>query len=114
MSSRSKPLRMVFSRSISHQSMLTLKYSVGAMTTPKLFCFDSSGSSAALPPIRMSGWICTSQPATCEIGRAHVLTPVTNAHLVCRLLLEKKKTTHTLYIISHTDSLITLKTLKHI
>src|SRR3546814_7403454 len=28
-----------------------------------------------------------------EIGRAHVLTPVTNAHLVCRLLLEKKKTT---------------------
>src|SRR3546814_1348017 len=27
-----------------------------------------------------------------EIGRAHVLTPVTNAHLVCRLLLEKKKT----------------------
>src|SRR3546814_5720180 len=26
-----------------------------------------------------------------EIGRAHVLTPVTNAHLVCRLLLEKNK-----------------------
>src|SRR3546814_4384672 len=29
-----------------------------------------------------------------EIGRAHVLTPVTNAHLVCRLLLEKKKKTN--------------------
>src|SRR3546814_7634302 len=28
-----------------------------------------------------------------EIGRAHVCTPVTNAHLVCRLLLEKKKQT---------------------
>src|SRR3546814_9168988 len=28
-----------------------------------------------------------------EIGRAHVLTPVTNAHLVCRLLLEKKNQT---------------------
>src|SRR3546814_7447834 len=27
-----------------------------------------------------------------EIGRAHVRTPVTNAHLVCRLLLDKKKT----------------------
>src|SRR3546814_7913260 len=27
-----------------------------------------------------------------EIGRAHVCTPVHNAHLVCRLLLEKKKT----------------------
>src|SRR3546814_8415166 len=26
-----------------------------------------------------------------EIGRAHVLTPVTNEHLVCRLLLETKK-----------------------
>src|SRR3546814_3762577 len=26
-----------------------------------------------------------------EIGRAHVCTPVTNAHHVCRLLLEKKK-----------------------
>ena len=26
-----------------------------------------------------------------EIGRAHVWTPVTSAHLVCRLLLEKKK-----------------------
>src|SRR3546814_8754334 len=27
-----------------------------------------------------------------QIGRAHVGTPVTNAHLVSRLLLEKKKT----------------------
>src|SRR3546814_4582642 len=27
-----------------------------------------------------------------ESGRAHVCTPVTNAPLVCRLLLEKKKT----------------------
>src|SRR3546814_3898510 len=26
-----------------------------------------------------------------EIGRAHVCTPVTNAHLVCRLLLEQKQ-----------------------
>src|SRR3546814_1233684 len=26
-----------------------------------------------------------------KIGRAHVLTPVTNAQLVCRLLLEKKQ-----------------------
>src|SRR3546814_9895511 len=27
-----------------------------------------------------------------EIGRAHVYTPVTNAHLVCRLLLERINT----------------------
>src|SRR3546814_4107339 len=32
----------------------------------------------------------TAADAT-QIGRAHVCTPVTNAHLVCRLLLEKKK-----------------------
>src|SRR3546814_3469998 len=29
--------------------------------------------------------------ATAEIGRAHVRTPVTNAHLVSRLLLAKKQ-----------------------
>src|SRR3546814_958217 len=29
--------------------------------------------------------------AIAQLGRAHVCTPVTNAHLVCRLLLEKKK-----------------------
>src|SRR3546814_4205134 len=31
-----------------------------------------------------------------EIGRAHVCTPVTNAHLVCRLLLDKKNQGRTL------------------
>src|SRR3546814_3457297 len=30
-----------------------------------------------------------------EIGRAHVCTPVTNAHIDCPTLLEKNKTTHT-------------------
>src|SRR3546814_10077927 len=29
-----------------------------------------------------------------EIGRAHVRTPVTNTHLVCRQLLDKKKKTN--------------------
>src|SRR3546814_6227238 len=29
--------------------------------------------------------------ACSQIGRAHVRTPVTNEHIVCRLLLEKKK-----------------------
>src|SRR3546814_8482880 len=32
-----------------------------------------------------------------KIGRAHVCTPVTNAHLVCRLLLEKKKPAHQMF-----------------
>src|SRR3546814_2308595 len=39
---------------------------------------DDGSLAAGLPP---------------KIGRAHVCTPVTNAHLVCRLLLEKKKQT---------------------
>src|ERR1044071_10464595 len=32
------------------------------------------------------------RPAREQIGRAHVLTPVTRGYLVCRLLLEKKTT----------------------
>src|SRR3546814_4987098 len=35
------------------------------------------------------------RPFLSEIGRAHVRTPVTNAQLVCRLLLEKKNTSLT-------------------
>src|SRR3546814_10718793 len=37
-----------------------------------------------------TAWL-DSSAARMQIGRAHVCTPVTNAHLVCRLLLEKKK-----------------------
>src|SRR3546814_8788045 len=47
----------------------------------------SSPGHGLLPPSR-----------TQEIGRAHVRTPVTNAHTVCRRRIEKKKnnnTTHT-------------------
>src|SRR3546814_20006968 len=33
-----------------------------------------------------------------EIGRAHVLTPVTNSHLVCRLLLENNKRFYLRYL----------------
>src|SRR3546814_3789866 len=33
-------------------------------------------------------------PTESPIGRAHVCTRVTNAPLVCRLLIEKKKTTN--------------------
>src|SRR3546814_7276238 len=43
------------------------------------------------PPSTMLRMRCRSKRSLSEIGRAHVCTPVTNAHLVCRLLLEKKK-----------------------
>src|SRR3546814_962137 len=42
-----------------------------------------AGMAGEVPPLR-------KRPLA-EIGRAHVCTPVTNAHLVCRLLLAKKK-----------------------
>src|SRR3546814_5808352 len=48
---------------------------------------------ASLQRSRRGQWVpAPSAGTTVKIGRAHVLTPVTNAHLVCRLLLEKKKT----------------------
>src|SRR3546814_1779339 len=40
-----------------------------------------------------------------QIGRAHVRTPVTNAHLVCRLLLEKKKNKSLITTTDHELSL---------
>src|SRR3546814_10650741 len=40
---------------------------------------------------RVAGYNFAGLPVTgSEIGRAHVRTPVTNAHIVCRLLLVKK------------------------
>src|SRR3546814_5782169 len=47
-----------------------------------------------------------------QIGRAHVWTPVTNAPLVCRLLLEQKKetkptkSTHRLFCVNSSKSAI--------
>src|SRR3546814_10078973 len=55
-----------------------------------------SGSAARLGHGRTHLWQgqCANAASTQqynEIGRAHVCTPVTNAQLVCRLLLEKNK-----------------------
>src|SRR3546814_5491446 len=41
-----------------------------------------------------------------EIGRAHVGTPVNNAHLVCRLLLDKHKQHHTTVNTYHRTQLL--------
>src|SRR3546814_8507033 len=40
-----------------------------------------------------------------QIGRAHVCTPVTNAHLVCRLLLEHKTKHETIASHIHVHSI---------
>src|SRR3546814_3739996 len=39
--------------------------------------------------LAQSGTAIVSAETGQEIGRAHVCTPVTNAHIVCRLLLDK-------------------------
>ena len=44
-----------------------------------------------LLPFPSTNQITTFIHCSSQIGRAHVWTPVTSAHLVCRLLLEKKK-----------------------
>src|SRR3546814_10104845 len=49
-------------------------------------------AAVAVRPRRMPGQRRALEPVVAEIGRAHVSTPVTNAHLVCRLLLENKNT----------------------
>src|SRR3546814_1103211 len=42
-----------------------------------------------------SPWVVVRVEPVRQIGRAHVCNPVTNAHLVCRLLLEKQNRTTT-------------------
>src|SRR3546814_7143766 len=46
---------------------------------------------ASLALIRVE-WPDPAPRSRVQIGRAHVCTPVTNAHLVCRLLLEQNST----------------------
>src|SRR3546814_2359799 len=45
-----------------------------------------------------------------KIGRAHVCTPVTNPHLVCRLMLEKKNSRKSIRYALHNSSLPSLNT----
>src|SRR3546814_4935180 len=46
-----------------------------------------SAEASLAPPPRLSTTI-NQRNSPCKIGRAHVSTPVTNPHLVCRLTLE--------------------------
>src|SRR3546814_4912455 len=60
---------------------------------PDAHPFDLAAWAAGLAEIKAAypRYALAVEPGRYKIGRAHVLTPVTNAHLVCRLLLEKKK-----------------------
>src|SRR3546814_3320503 len=49
-------------------------------------------TSAVTPTIAPTAVV--RRPGPSQIGRAHVCTPVTNAHLVCRLLLDTQNNSH--------------------
>src|SRR3546814_10529606 len=65
--------------------------STSAASPSAVACKKANGGKGTDTPPKLTVTGSGSQ-RVCEIGRAHVLTPVTNAHLVCRLLLEKKNT----------------------
>src|SRR3546814_8410303 len=54
------------------------------------FNYISELLSQFYPGVRPTSRVDPGEIRVPEIGRAHVCTPVTNAHHVCRLLLEKK------------------------
>src|SRR3546814_10672413 len=68
-----------------------------ASPMPSIFTISESASVPSVRHVRTPAHAPARPSSTlpdayaCEIGRAHVGTPVTNAHLVCRLLLEKKQ-----------------------
>src|SRR3546814_7702800 len=75
----------------------TLFRSINRGSMLLLLCGDADSSPGAAgngDGISMAARIGDGYTQPDEIGRAHVCTPVTNAHLVCRLLLEKKTKYH--------------------
>src|SRR3546814_1215665 len=82
-------------------AMLLGSLAAGAVARSRFFGRETV-SLLIILPIALPGIITgiSLRAAFTQIGRAHVCTPVTNAHLVCRLLLDKKKQT------KHTDDLI--------
>src|SRR3546814_8863093 len=60
----------------------------GKPATP--FSYRASGNLATIGSMAAVVQLGKLKLSDAQIGRAHVCTHVTNAHLVCRLLLEKK------------------------
>src|SRR3546814_7395651 len=56
-----------------------------------LFLPPGASPAAPVPAVVLLHGASGVQSVREQIGRAHVCTPVTNVHLVCSLLLEKKK-----------------------
>src|SRR3546814_2315835 len=66
-----------------------LKTSAGAIALLAVVACGQSPGGRALSGAAIG--VDAGPPATGKIGRAHVRTPVTNANIVCRLLIEQNK-----------------------
>src|SRR3546814_2602003 len=95
---------------IANSAVPWLRYSVTSAPVPRRNCSckpgkacDSSRSIVVKGPSETVRETATARGAaspSLKIGRAHVGTPVTNAHLVCRLLLETNTYTNPQHIYS--------------
>src|SRR3546814_6720409 len=82
-----RPERSTAIRGASGAALSTASCSVAPTSTWSARVRLSASASASVAPL-----VNTSRaPDHAQIGRAHVCTPVTNAHLVCRLLLDKQQ-----------------------
>src|SRR3546814_9587515 len=78
---------------------------VGGIVWGPLMDWDLTQPQATLIAGFVAGpFLITAAYIAFQIGRAHVWTPVTNAHLVCRLLLDKKKNYTLIHTIPSIDS----------
>src|SRR3546814_10094142 len=78
-------------RSLQNQSNFPLKFHIDRAPPLVKFAADfgilEAGESGVLP-VTVRGVEASLVQSNLKIGRAHVCTPVTNAHLVCPLMLE--------------------------
>src|SRR3546814_2097556 len=85
-------IEIIASKPMATQRDLSLAYSPGVAVPVKAIADDPATAYDYTAKGNLVAVISNG-----KIGRAHVWTPVTNAHLVCRLLLEKKNKTRNSY-----------------
>src|SRR3546814_5613382 len=69
----------------------TTRFIGGEPRTPDVSWNKFLGAAGLRPVMGYGYWVVADRADDRQIGRAHVFTPVTNAHPVSRILLEKKK-----------------------
>src|SRR3546814_2755350 len=75
------------------QSLVITNQTMDSIVAGNVLNGDYTAGSVALSDFALSNFNGVGN-LLIKIGRAHVCTPVTNAHLVCRLLLQKKNMSH--------------------